>query len=103
MTRGISWDVSRTIRVFGALGWTLIILTFALPLSSLLVFLRGSRLALIPLLGSVALLAAWVLYYVTGRWHLEAGAIIPFFGSVLFGWAILAVALWRQRMLKSPP
>ncbi|MDP8932502.1 MAG: hypothetical protein M3O70_29125 [Actinomycetota bacterium] len=100
VTRGIIRDVSQIIQVFGPLGWTLIVLTFALPLSSLLVSLRGSRLALIPLLGSVALLAAWVLYHATGRWRLEAGAVIAFFGSLLFGWAILVVALWRLGMLK---
>ncbi len=97
MIRGITSDVTGVIRTFGLLGWAMMLLTFALPLSSLLVLLRGSRLALIPLLGSIALLAAWVLYYLTSWWRLEAGAIIPFFGSVLLGWAILAGALWRLR------
>ncbi len=97
VVRGISTDVTRTIQVSGLLGWVMILLTLALPLSSFLVLLRGSRLALIPLLGSIALLGAWVFYYLTGWWRLEAGAIIPFFGSVFFGWAILAVALWRLR------
>lgn len=95
--RGITSDVTRTIQAFGLLGWAMILLTFALPPSSLLILLRGSRLALRPLLGSIALLTAWVLYYLTGWWRLEAGAIIPFFGSILLGWVILALALWRLR------
>lgn len=94
---GLGSDVAGLARAFGPVGWVLLALLFFLPVVSLLVALRGSKLALVPLLGSVALLAAWVLYYALGRWHLEAGAIIPFFGFVLVGWLVLLIAIAEER------
>lgn len=94
---GIGSDVAGVARAFGPVGWVLLALVFLLPVTSLLVALRGSKLAMVPLLGSVALLAAWVLYYALARWRLEAGAIIPFFGLVLVGWLVLVVAIAEER------
>lgn len=94
---GISSDVAGVVGAFGPFGLVLVALIFGLPIASFLAALRGIRLALIPLAGSVAFLFAWVLYYATGRWQVEAGAVIPAAGAIVVGWITLVVALLQER------
>ena len=78
----------------GALGWTFLVLLFALPAASLIVVLARWWIAVIPLLGSLALLAGWFLYYATDWLPVVSGSAVGLvFFLVLAGWALLVVAV----------
>jgi len=72
-------------------GIPIVVLTVALPLVSLALLALRHRLALVPLLISVALLTEWFLYYATDWWSNPGqGVWVPAFVLVLGGWAVVA-------------
>lgn len=87
----------------GALGWTFLVLLIALPVASLIFVLARRWIALIPLLGSMALFAAWFLYYAT-EWlpPVSGGAVSLVFILVLAGWGLLVVAAVVGRRPRLP-
>ena len=91
--------IERDLREFLAFpaGIPIVVLTVALPLVSLALLIRRRRLALVPLLISVALLAEWFLYYATDWWSNPGqGVWAPAFVLVLGGWAVV-VQIVRTR------
>jgi hypothetical protein len=92
--------IERDLREFLAFpaGIPIVVLTVALPLVSLALLIRRRRLALVPLLISVALLAEWFLYYATDWWSNPGqGAWAPAFLLVLVGWLLVIAEVRRLR------
>ena len=68
-------------------------LTFALPVVSMGLGVARRRLALVPLLLSLGLLAVWFLAYATDWWSNQGqGVWVPAFMVVLFGWGFAFAA-----------
>jgi hypothetical protein len=94
----MSRDLEDFTTVGGALGWTFLVLLFGLPVASLLLVLARRWIALVPLIGSFALFAVWILYYATEWFPPVSGATAGLaFLLVLAGWAMLAVASVARR------
>lgn len=89
---GMSRDLEEFTTVDGALGWTFLVLVFALPIASLILVLARRWVALVPFIGSLALFAAWFLYYATD-WlpPVSGSATALVFIYVLAGWLLLGV------------
>ncbi|MGI8575288.1 MAG: hypothetical protein ACR2MA_08075 [Egibacteraceae bacterium] len=60
--------------------------------------MKGSRLALVPLVISIGVFISWFLYYATDWWGNPgtAGALGALLGVAL-GWVALFATLWRVR------
>ncbi len=81
----------------GVAGWTVLVLMAGLPVASALALARGRRLAVVPLLLSVAVGAVWVLHHATGWWSTSLPwSVVPLV-AVGAGWCVLLVALGRGR------
>lgn len=97
--------MSRDLEAFttedGALGWTFLVLVFALPIASLILVLARRWVALVPLIGSLALFAAWLLYYATDWFPPVSGSATALvFIYVLAGWVFLGVASIVKRRVE---
>ncbi len=98
---GMSRDLESFTTEDGALGWTFLLLVFALPIGSLILVLARRWVALVPLLGSLALIAAWFLYYATDLVPPVSGSATPLiFLYVLVGWGLLGVASIAKRRVE---
>jgi len=70
-----------------------LVATVALPIVSLGLVVARRWLALVPLVGSLGIFAAWFLYYVTDWWtNPGQGVWLPAFLLVLVGWVCAGVA-----------
>lgn len=80
-------------------GRTALILFALLPLISLVLVVRGFRLAWIPIGITAGLTLVWFLHYATDWWEpVGAAAGLGIFGLALgAGWAIVVRQLWRAR------
>jgi len=95
-------DISGLASEAGGFGWAIIAMVTCLPLAAAGAVAAGSRLALVPLLGSVSLWALWYVYYATD-WLTNPGLMGVAYGFYLLlaGWAVLLVAIIRLRRARS--
>jgi hypothetical protein len=76
-----------------AFGWVMLLSFSLLPLASLILLAFRRWIAVLPLLGWLALLVLWVLYYATDWFPpISGGSAILVFLAVLVGWFILLTA-----------
>jgi hypothetical protein len=96
---GMSRDIDEL--KMDAFGWVMLLSFSLLPLGSLILLAFRRWIAVLPLLGWVALLVLWVLYYATDWFPpISGGSVILVFVAVLVGWFILLSAAFtpsRQR------
>ena len=88
---GISRDVDE-LRM-DTVGWVMLLSFALLPLASLILLGFRRWIAVFPLLGWLALLVLWVLYYATDWFPpISGGSAILVFFAILVGWFMLLTA-----------
>jgi hypothetical protein len=81
-----------------AFGWTLLVLSFGLPVAALFSLTRRRWVALLPLAMTSGVLTLWFLYYATS-WFANPGqaAWMPTAFFVVVGWAIFVADAMHVR------
>ena len=88
-------DLHELTTVDGTFGLILVVLFFSLPVASVLALAARRWIAVVPLLGWIALFASWFAYYATdwiGPVSGSAAGLVLLL--VLAGWTVLVVALF---------
>jgi hypothetical protein len=97
---GMSRDIDEL--KMDAFGWVMVLSFSLLPLASLILLAFRRWIAVLPLLGWLALLVLWVLYYATDWFPpISGGSAILVFVAVLVGWFILFTAAFTPSRRRS--
>lgn len=99
---GTAWelmgrDIDEILRE-GAIGWFFVVLFCSMPFVTLILLFRRHWLALLPLIGWLALIVAWFSYYATDWFGPVSGAVAGLvFLLTISGWVVLIIAATMRR------